>query len=148
MIARAGSGWQTVLADLSLILFMVTAAALSETGDALVAAPVSLQGAQLALYRAGDGAPPLEQWLAAQGADGRQQLTIVAQYAPGREEQALRQAEALLREAGSAAAGVRVVVEPGAGGVSASLAFDAPGRLLAQGLQNPGGPNRNQGMSR
>ena len=28
MIARAGSGWQTVLADLSLILFMVTAAAL------------------------------------------------------------------------------------------------------------------------
>lgn len=30
MIARAGSGWQTVLADLSLILFMVTAAAVQD----------------------------------------------------------------------------------------------------------------------
>lgn len=31
MIARMGSGWQTVLADLSLILFMVTATALSDS---------------------------------------------------------------------------------------------------------------------
>ena len=30
MIARLGSGWQTVLADLSLILFMITAAAVSQ----------------------------------------------------------------------------------------------------------------------
>ena len=31
MNARAGSGWQTVLADLSLILFIVMASAVNET---------------------------------------------------------------------------------------------------------------------
>ena len=30
MIARASSGWQTMLADLSLILFMITAAKINE----------------------------------------------------------------------------------------------------------------------
>ncbi len=34
VIARAGSGWQTVLADLSLILFMVMAAAVSDAHPA------------------------------------------------------------------------------------------------------------------
>ena len=33
MIARVGSGWQTVLADLALILFMVTASAVSQAQD-------------------------------------------------------------------------------------------------------------------
>ena len=33
MIARVGSGWQTVLADLSIILFMIAASAVSQAGE-------------------------------------------------------------------------------------------------------------------
>ena len=82
MIVRAGSGWQTVLADISLILFMVTAAALSQAEEDGKAArrqaagnvtPLSPHGEPLAVYRAGDGAPPLAQWRA---------LTMATTFAP------------------------------------------------------------------
>lgn len=140
MIARAGSGWQTVLADLSLILFMVTAAALSQakpdaaTASAGELSPLSPQGQPLALYRAEPGAPPLAQWLGSQAVDARQQLTIVARYAPGDQAAALAQAEALAREAGRAGADARIVIEPGPGGTTAALAFDTPAAGLAHGL--------------
>ena len=82
MNVRVGSGWQYVLADLCLILFMVTAATLSQAEHGGQGAAVSPQGEPLAFYHAEPGAPPLEQWLRDQSADPRQQLTIVAQYAP------------------------------------------------------------------
>ena len=136
MIARAGSGWQYVLADLSLILFMVTAAALASTDDAPKAPtflvpddadqPVSPQGQPLALYRATPGAPPLAQWLRDQSADSRQQLTIVAQYRPGEQAQALGAAQTLVQDAGAAGVRARIVIEPGQGGTTAALAFDTP----------------------
>lgn len=144
MKVRAGTGWQYLLADLSLILFIVTAAALSRTSDGPAAA-LSPQGEPLAFYRADDGAPPLGQWLRDQSPDPRQQLTIVAQYAPGRQVEALDRAGALAREAGAAGTRARIVVEPGAGGTTASLAFDAPQAAslaqdlpLARGLQKAG----------
>jgi hypothetical protein len=136
MMTRAGSGWQYVLADLSLILFMVTAAALASTDDGPKAPaflapddadqPLSPQGQPLALYRAAPGAPPLAQWLRDQSADARQQLTIVAQYRPGEQARALGQAEALVQDAGEAGVRARIVVEPGQGGTTAALAFDSP----------------------
>lgn len=136
MMARAGSGWQYILADLSLILFMVTAAALASTDEAPAAPallapddadqPVSPQGQPLALYRAAPGAPPLGQWLRTQSADARQQLTIVAQYRPGEQAQALGAAQALVQDAGEAGVRARIVVEPGQGGTTAALAFDSP----------------------
>lgn len=141
LTGRAGSGWQYLLADLSLILFMVTAAALASAEDAparparpAIAArqdaastsPLSPQGEVLALYRAAPGAPPLRQWLAGQSADARQQLTIVAQYRAGEQAQALRQAAALAEDAGEAGLRARIVVEPGPGGTTAALAFDSP----------------------
>lgn len=145
MIARAGSGWQTVLADLSLILFMVTAAALSQANTerpepkaASELSPISPQGAPLALYRAEAGAPPLAEWLASQAADSRQQLTIVAQYRLGDQSAALAQAEALAREAGEAGTGARIVIEPGEGGTTAALAFDVPSSTLARSLLHTG----------
>jgi hypothetical protein len=159
MIARSGSGWQYILADLSLILFMVTAAALASADDAPAAAkaapapkrpdlsgggqPLSPQGEPLALYRAAPGAPPLGQWLRDQSADARQQLTIVAQYRPGAQADALTQAETLARQAGEAGTRARIVVEPGQGGTSAALAFDSPlggtiDAAVARKLQEPG----------
>ena len=141
MMTRAGSGWAYILADLSLILFMVTAAALASAEDApkkpaAVAAvkatqPLSPQGQPLALYRAAPGAPPLGQWLRDQAADARQQLTIVAQYRPGEQAAALQQASALAQDAGDAGMRARIVVEPGAGGTTAALAFDTPAAAVA-----------------
>ena len=148
MMARAGSGWQTLLADLSIILFMVTAATLSQSKEGPVAkgggAPeppkASARSEPLAVYRAAPGAPPLGQWLAAQSPDPRQQLSIVAHYAPGRQQAALGEAATLLAQAGAAGTAARLVVEPGEGGTVATLAYDAAmlGGVragLAQGLQ-------------
>jgi hypothetical protein len=135
MKARAGSGWQTLLADLAIILFMVTASALSQNGEEAQAAS-SPRGEPVAVYRAGPDAPPLEQWLAGQGADARQQLTIVAHYPAGMQAAALAEAGTLLRAAGRAGLHARLVVEPGEGGTVATLAYDA---ALAQGLQSGGG---------
>ena len=133
MIVRAGSGWQTVLADLSMILFMVTGAALSQAeaeaeanADKAGSNPLSPEGAAMALYRAGPGAPSLTEWIETQGTGSSQQLTIVSQYAAGGLEAALGTARVLAGEAGAAGARSRIVVEPGAGGASATLAYDAP----------------------
>jgi len=147
MIVRAGSGWQTVLADLSLILFMVTAAALSQAeADGRAAkrhaqravTPISPQGEPLAVYRAGEGAPPLAQWLAGQSPDARQQVTIVAQYPPGGQAGALAEAGTLAEQAGAAGARARIVIEPGTAGAVVSLAYDDPRATLARGLQGDG----------
>lgn len=134
MIARAGSGWQTLMADLSIILFMVTAAALSQSKDGQAAAvpEASPRGEPLAVYRAGPGAPPLGQWLAAQSPDPRQQLSIVAHYPAGGQQAALAGAADLLRQTGAAGISARLVVEPGEGGMVATLAYDL---AVARGLQ-------------
>ena len=131
MIARAGSGWQTVLADLSLILFMVTASAVRETPPA-ESAPTLPQSASLpalaqpvAVWTALPGAPPLPQWLAAAGSDPRLRLTILAPPA------ASAQALALAAAAGRPA---RIVLDPDrSGAVQALLGYDQSG--LAQTLQ-------------
>lgn len=131
MIARAGSGWQTVLADLSMILFMITVSAVSEAPaeprlQPRAVAP-SARSEPLALYRPGPGAPSLGQWLAAQSPDPRQQLTLTVRYAPGTQAEALARARDMLREAGSEGARARLVLEPGAPDAMAALAYDVPG---------------------
>lgn len=144
MIARAGSGWQTLLADLSIILFMVTAAALSQSKDGQAAAlpNPSARSEPLAVYRASAGAPQLGEWLTAQSPDPRQQLSIVAHYPPSSDSRgqqaALAQAAELLRQAGAAGMSARLVVEPGDGGIVATLAYDVP---LAQALQSGAAKN-------
>lgn len=134
MIARAGSGWQYALADLSLILFMVTAATLAHAGEQPLPVRASAQGEPLALWRPGSGAPPLQEWLAAQSPDPRQQLTIVARYAAGEQAGALAQAQALAVSAGDAGVTARIIIEPGEGGVAATLAHDVPAEALAHSL--------------
>lgn len=138
MIVRAGTGWQYLLADLSLILFMVTAATLAHSEDRPNLATLSPQGEPLALYRVESGAPPLGTWLQDQSLDARQQLTIIAQYTPGRQAEALSRAEALAGEAGEAGAKARIVIEPGQGGTTATLAYDIPEAAMARDLQKAG----------
>ncbi|MBN9504986.1 MAG: hypothetical protein J0I69_03075 [Altererythrobacter sp.] len=127
IVGRAGS-WQTVIADLALILFMVTAAAMQRDKVRVGAEPLPMRGEPLAFYRAAEDAPPLAQWLAVQAPDPRQRLTIVARYAPGEAEQATHAAVALAAEAGEAGGEARIVVEPGERSeVLAMLAFDRDG---------------------
>jgi hypothetical protein len=127
MITRAGSGWQYVLADLSMILFMTTAAALSQEDAPTVTATarVPTRSEPVAVWRQAPGAPPLAQWLADQGRDQRRQLTIVSHYAEGQQAAALEAARGLL---GQGTGSVRLIVEPGEGGLAASLAYDASPR--------------------
>jgi hypothetical protein len=134
-------GWQTSLADLSLILFMLSAAALHRQPSTKPAArapaasqpprAASPRAEPLAVYEAGPGAPPLGAWLAQQAIDPRQQLTITARYgqAPGAREEALREATRLLGAAGAAGRSARLVVEPGTGAARVVLAYDSPGQM-------------------
>jgi hypothetical protein len=129
MIVRAGTGWQTLMADLSIILFMVTAAALSQAGhgttqDGQTALAPSQRGEPSAVYRSGNGAPPLAQWLDTQPRDERQMLTIVSTYRPGKQADAFARATAFAQDAFARGVQTRIVVEPGRGDATATLAYD------------------------
>ena len=131
MIARTGSGWQTVLADLSLILFMITAGAVSEAKQkpqpvvaAIPAPSLPALGEPAAVWSAAPGMPPLKDWLARTATDPRLRLTILASPAA---------AQAALDLAQSSGRPARVVIEPGMlGAPLATLTYDQAG--LAQPL--------------
>lgn len=130
MIARAGSGWQTVLADLSLILFMITAAVVSQQ-EAPAAPPprappaLPALGEPVAIWSGGQGGPALKDWLATAATDPRLRLTIVASPA---------QAQAALVLSAQAGRPARVLIEPGAEGpLLATLTYDQA--ALARPLQ-------------
>lgn len=138
--ARTGHGWQLILADLALILFLLTLSALpaaeAETGHRLAdraarekeaeGAPLpELAGAQ-ALFRPVPGGPALGEWLAAQAPDPRATLTIVATHPAGGEAQAWADARALAAEARARGTRVRIVITAGSTAeLSASLGYDA-----------------------
>ena len=138
--ARGGHGWQLILADLALILFLLTLSALpaaeAETGRRLAARAVreetepgeprpEIAPAQ-ALFRPVPGAPGLGLWLASQAPDTRTTLTIFATHAPGGEAEAWARASALAVEARGAGARVRTIITVGKEpDLYASLAYDA-----------------------
>jgi len=160
MIARSvGSSWQTILADLSLILFMVTASALDSTSDGPLgdghaparASPAAPRPAPapppilpapraepVGVWRPGGAhAPTLARWLGDVARDPRLRLTITVHYAPGGRAQALAEAARLDRAAGAHGDTARIVVEPGQpAGANAVVGYDeldppASGTLLA-----------------
>ena len=159
MIARSiGVSWQTILADLSLILFIVTASALANAPDGgplgsdpdATTAPrplprpappppaitPSLRAEPVGVWRPAAGAPTLPQWLGEVGRDPRLRLTITVHYRPGGGDAALAQAAQLDREAGARGRMARIVVEPGQpAGANAVLGYDADGADAAAGTQ-------------
>jgi len=138
MSTRTAIGWQTMLADLCLILFMVTAAAMAEKPEATAKPPAPLarlsdpaRAEPLAVWRAKAGGVGLGQWLAAQAPDSRAQLTIVARYPTGGLGAAIDKAHAAAAALGARGDRARLILEPAAAGdieVSASLAYDRPPR--------------------
>ncbi|MCB2088035.1 MAG: hypothetical protein R3E18_08040 [Sphingomonadaceae bacterium] len=136
MIAREGAGWQAVIADLALILFMVTASAVEAQHEEKPDSNDSTLelGEPGAVWRPEQGIS-LKDWLAAQAPDPRQQLTITAHYPAGAADAAYAQAQALAQQAGQPA---RIVLQPGQQQtLQAVLAYDQPDEL-ARRLQVAG----------
>lgn len=137
---RTGHGWQLILADLALILFLLTLSALpaaeAESGERLAdraardkeaeGVPLpEIAGAQ-ALFRPVPGGPALGEWLAVQAPDPRATLTVVATHPAGGEAQAWTRAQALAAEARARGTRVRIVITAGTtADLTASLAYDA-----------------------
>ncbi|GMM93545.1 hypothetical protein [Qipengyuania sp. MTN3-11] len=119
MILRATSGWQTITADLALILFLITAQAVSEPepeqkptlARSEPGAPVESTGA-LAVHRPAIG-EDMGEWLRSAAIDERQVATISIDYAPGERAVALREADRLLASAEAEAVDARLIVAPG-----------------------------------
>lgn len=146
-------GWQFILADLALILFLLTLTGLpvdAGTGTGLVNAPLGRAAARSearsnpasappdpapdpaiapaqALYRPVAGGPSLLQWLADQPHDPRATLTIFAHYPQGQQRAAWQAAEVLANEAVASKLAVRtIMIAAGERDLYASLAYDAP----------------------
>lgn len=129
-----GHGWQLILADLALILFLVTLSALpaAETGPAArratarpPAQPAEIAASQ-ALYRPVAGGPTLAEWLAAQPHDPRATLTVFARYPRGGEAAAWEAARTLAASARGSGVPVRTIITAGQErDLYASLAYDS-----------------------
>jgi hypothetical protein len=142
--ANAPGGWQIILADLALILFMITAAALANTPANTPesaqspfkpsAAPqvpptkpiaASFRGEPVAVWTDAEGVPPLGHWLASEGSDARLRATIVVRFTKGQQSAAFSRAKVLLQQAGNRGANARIVVEAGpSDGAVVTLAYD------------------------
>lgn len=127
MTGRTAHGWQLILADLALILFLVTLSALaSEDANAPGNAETPIAPAQ-ALYRPGPQAPSLRDWLAERPRDPRATLTIFAQHSEETRERVWEEAQLLAGEAEASGFAVRVVLTRGSrSDLHASLAYDLP----------------------
>lgn len=117
MIIRTGSGWQTVMADLALILFLVTAQAYREPDREPAPAtqartpPHAEQGPQLAVFRPDEGAD-LKAWLVAQLTDDRQGVTVVIRTPDADLAPALLRGGALVERIAKEGIRARLIVEP------------------------------------
>ncbi|MEP1422166.1 MAG: hypothetical protein ABJK59_10395 [Erythrobacter sp.] len=133
------NGWQLVLADLSLILFLVTLTALVNTSDEAnawhartsVVAPLHVAPSYVApsqaLFRPTARGPNLAQWLAEQPADPRATLTIIAQYSSTDKDLVWADAHRMASSIAPSDVPVRVVITKGEqSDLYASLAYDEP----------------------
>lgn len=131
---KGSNGWQLVLADLSLILFLVTLTALvntsSETGEspepATFVAPAHIAASQ-ALFRPTSRGPSLAQWLAEQPADPRATLTIIARHSGDDKDLMWDNAQMMAASVAQSGVPVRVIITKGdESDLYASLAYDEP----------------------
>ena len=134
---KSPASWQLILADLALILFLVTSAALTQSSGATDSvdpaidqqgdqpeAPAKLASAQ-SLYRGEPGLLSFGQWLAEQPLDPRASLTIVAQHTGTDKDQAWADARDMATTASTFGLRSRVIIREGSRyDVHASLAFD------------------------
>lgn len=129
MIERGAQGWQLILADLALILFLVTLTALvnsssverAATADAPFVAPAQ------ALFRPTPRGPTLPEWLAEQPRDPRTTLTIIAKHNAQDRDLMWQNAQVMAASTAGSEVPVRVVITAAQeSDLYASLAYDTP----------------------
>jgi hypothetical protein len=133
-MSAPGTNWQLTLADLSIVLFLTTFSALAKdrqsapAAHARHAAPpaASLALAEpVALWRAGEGAPPLAAWLKDQGFDRRMRVNVVGVYGAGDRDAMLAKATALSADPALSGRAVRLILEPAArSSLTVTLSYD------------------------
>ncbi len=143
--STTGASWLVPLADLSMILFVVTGAALAQQ-----AAPAQrpreeegrptgfVQTVPVAMLADEPGAPPLARWLAGNSGDATGLVTIEGHFAaPADRPRIAARVETLAAEAREAGVEPRVVVEPGtASQVVTVFAYDRDPQLARDLLEN------------
>ncbi len=118
MISRATTGWQTITADLALILFLITAQAVTDHADRPAPVnnerfPTTESTSALAVHYPARG-EDINDWLRDTMIDRRQVATISIEYGPGARASALAEGDRLLGQAETAGVGARLMVVPGA----------------------------------
>lgn len=112
---RQAHGWQVLLADLSLILFITTAAALAQGGDGIAVSAGTRDVPPAAVYRMRSDADParLRDWISAYTPDPRESLGIVIHFRPAQFDQALIRARRLMEQAQASGHVPRITFEEG-----------------------------------
>ena len=114
MILRQIHGWQVLLADLSLILFITTAATLGQSDDSPPAVATSGDVLPAAVYRigdTGDGPDQMREWIRSYTPDPRESLEIVIRYRPEHFGEALSRAQGLMAQAHTSGHDPRITFE-------------------------------------
>lgn len=130
MITRITASWQLILADLALILFLVTLAALAsaneeEKNERSVALTTETSVPIQALYRPVEGIIPFSVWLDDQSNDPRAQLTIYAIYTAANQDEIWQQVREMASDATKRDMATKVVMTQGESGeIYAKIAFD------------------------
>ncbi|TRD11083.1 hypothetical protein FGU71_03925 [Erythrobacter insulae] len=137
MIRRLDGTWQIVLADLALILFLVSLSSLASSSDLTSGrkAPTDIEFApSQALFRPDAGGPDITEWLRGQRPDARATLTIHARYTAARGGDLWAEARALAAQATAANVPVRIVMTAGdTPDLYASLGYDVRPGTIAPG---------------
>ncbi|MBV7258905.1 hypothetical protein [Erythrobacter crassostreae] len=130
MSLRSDGTWQIILADLALILFLLTLLAVpgasANKADDPPAQRAEFAPSQ-ALFRPDTDGPGLDEWLRGQVRDPRATLTIHARYREGDSDAAWANAQALSKQARDLDWPVRLVItQSNSADLYASIGYDAP----------------------
>lgn len=119
MIWRSkSSNWQTVIADLSLILFLVAAFALGKTGETPPAADQSSsgdkarEGVPISVWRDGPDAIAPYAWLTEQLPDNAARPNMMVRYRDGEFENAWHRASKIRAQLGPSGENMRILLQP------------------------------------
>lgn len=130
-MSRFAAGWQLLLADMSLILFLFALSALPEADRKAPQEQPDQTSAQMApaqaLFRDEPGGPSLAQWLAARPRDPRATLTVFARHSDDDVADLWNRARGFGEIARAEGFKVRIIISPGErSDLYASLAYDSP----------------------
>ncbi len=146
-IRDTGSSWLVPLADLSMILFIITGVTMSARPPATDAPPAPppggiAQGVASGVFVDAPGAPPLAEWLAQYRPGSGEQLTVEGRFIPADRARVSARAEELAQAAIAVGFAPRVILQPvpagsGRSQVRALFAYDG-GEQVAQSLLSSG----------